>query len=184
MQRWFCDEVLRHEAALTRFLRRNWRRPEDIHDIRQDIYARAIEAAQEQLPRNVRPYLFTIARNTLINRARREKIVSFHLVADLEALDCVDNAFATERHLDARDALRRTQAGLDQLPPRCREVVRLRKVDGLTTREVADELGVGIHTVERQLTLGMRALVDFMLGGEGRINRRTTSSSRAKQGGK
>lgn len=60
---------------------------------------------------------------------------------------------------------------MDALPPRCREVVRLRKVEGLTTQETADRLGIGIDTVERQLTMGMRALVDFMLGGTGKIRR-------------
>jgi len=60
---------------------------------------------------------------------------------------------------------------MDALPPRCREVVRLRKVEGLTTRETADRLGVGIDTIEQQLTLGMRALVDFMLGGSGKVRR-------------
>ncbi len=63
------------------------------------------------------------------------------------------------------------QAGIDNLPDRCGEVVRLRKVQGFSTREVADQLGVGKDTVEKQMTLGMRALVDFMLGGSGKIVR-------------
>ncbi len=46
------------------------------------------------------------------------------------------------------------EAGLAGLPPKCREVVRLRKVEGLTTREAADRLGVGIDTIERQLAIG------------------------------
>ena len=79
--------------------------------------------------------------------------------------------FATDRNLDARDQLRRARAGMDALPPRCRDVVRLRKVEGLTTRETAERLGIGLDTVERQLTMGMRALVDFMLGGTGKIRR-------------
>jgi RNA polymerase sigma-70 factor (ECF subfamily) len=47
----------------------------------------------------------------------------------------------------------------------------LRKVEGLSIRETAAQLGVSHHTIERQLTLGLRALADFMLGGAGRINR-------------
>lgn len=57
-------------------------------------------------------------------------------------------------------------------------MVTLRKVEGLSTRETADRLGVGVDTIERQLTLGMRALVDFMLGGPGKIARPGVSGRR------
>src|SRR3546814_10916879 len=86
------------------------------------------------------------------------------MVANLEGDLQGEEMFSAERHLEARDDLRRTQEGLERLPPRCREVVTLRKIEGYSTRETADQLGVGIDTVEKQLTLGMRALVDFLLG--------------------
>ncbi len=169
---WFCREVLPLERRLTRFVRRNWRTEADVMDLRQEIYERALNGARGGLPDQTSPYLFTIARNHLVNRAKRARIVSFDLVADLESVDIDIDLLATERHLSARDELRRAQAGLERLPRRCREVVQLRKVEGLSTREVADRLGVGTDTVEKQMTLGMRALVDFMLGGSGRIDRK------------
>lgn len=169
---WFCREVLPLERGLTRFIRRNWRTDADVMDLRQEIYERALNGARGGLPDQSPAYLFTVARNHLINRAKRARIVSFELVADLESIDVDVDLFATERHLSARDELRRAQAGLERLPRRCREVVQLRKVEGLSTREVAERLGVGTDTVEKQMTLGMRALVDFMLGGTGRIERK------------
>jgi RNA polymerase sigma factor (sigma-70 family) len=168
---WFCREVLPLERALTHFIRRNWRDGGEVVDLRQEIYERALSGAREELPGRTRAYLYTVARNHLINRARRAQIVSFDLVADLGSLDLDADLGATERHLGARDELRRAQAGLEQLPARCREVVRLRKIEGLTTREAAERLGVGIDTVEKQMVLGMRALTDFMLGGSGKVQR-------------
>jgi DNA-directed RNA polymerase specialized sigma24 family protein len=47
-----------------------------------------------------------------------------------------------QRSLTARDELRRTKEGIDKLPPKCREVILLQKVDGLTDREAAESLGV------------------------------------------
>jgi RNA polymerase sigma-70 factor (ECF subfamily) len=177
---WFCREVLPLEAALTRFIRRNWRSAADVTDLRQDIYERALNGARSELPAMTMPFLFTVARNHLINRAKRARIVSFDLVADLEGLNVEADLLATERHLSARDELRRAQAGLENLPSRCREVVQLRKVEGLSTREVADRLGVGVDTVEKQTTLGMRALVDFMLGGSGKIDRAQPARRQAR----
>jgi RNA polymerase sigma factor (sigma-70 family) len=168
---WFCREVLPLEGALTRYIQRNWRVKDDVIELRQDVYERALNGARTGLPANARAFVFTVARNHLINQAVRAKIVSFDLVADLESIRPAADLFATERHLDARDQLRRARAGMDALPPRCREVVRLRKVEGLTTREAAERLGVGTDTIERQLTMGMRALVDFMLGGTGKVRR-------------
>lgn len=153
-----------------RFIRAHCR-AEDPVDVRQDVYERALRGAREQIPTSPRSYLFAIARNVLIDRARRASVVSFEQVADLEDLELPVDMTATGRYFDARDELRRAMAGLDRLPARCREVVRLRKIEGLSVRETADRLGVTHHTVERQLTLGMRALTDFMLGGEGRIKR-------------
>lgn len=174
---WFCREVLPLERALTAFIRRNWRDAADVTDLRQEIYERTLIGARSGLPGQGRAYLYTIARNHLINRARRARIVSIDLVADLEQLEAPPDWFAAERQLAARDELRRAQAGLEQLPERCREVVRLRKVEGLSTREVAERMGIGIDTVEKQTSQGMRALVDFMLGGSGRIRRGPASPS-------
>jgi RNA polymerase sigma-70 factor (ECF subfamily) len=73
------------------------------------------------------------------------------------------------------------QAGLDRLPPRCREVIVLRKIEGLSQREVAARMGIGEDTVERQMVQGMRALVDFMLGGSGKIRRPSAREHRVER---
>lgn len=168
---WFCQEVLSLEPALTRFIQRNCRIKEDVVELRQDIYERVLTSARASLPANAGAFVFTVARNHLINHTVRARIVSFELVSDLEGVGQPEDLLATDRYLDARDQLRRARAGMDALPSRCREVVRLRKVEGLSTKEAADRLGVGVDTIERQLTMGMRALADFMLGGSGKIRR-------------
>ena len=95
---------------------------------------------------------------------------------------CLADRVETDRTLSARDELRRAQRGLDQLPPRCREIVWLRKVEGLSTRETAERLGISAETVEKQITHGMRALVDFMLGGSGRIRRTPVPRRNSRSG--
>ena len=168
---WFCQEVLPLERALTSFIRRNWRVAADVTDLRQDIYERVLAGARAGIPAHTRQYVFTVARNHLINQSKRGQVVSIELVADTSSLNAEFDRYGTERQLSAREELRRTQQGLDQLPPRCREVVWLRKVEGLSTRETAERLGISVDTVEKQITQGMRALVDFMLGGDGKIRR-------------
>lgn len=183
LKHWFCHDVLVHEAALLRFIRRNVRDTNEAADLLQDVYSAMIKVAQQSPPDNSAAYLFRVARNTLINHARRSQIVSFEQISDLDSLPLDIDFDATERHLSARDELRRAHAGLSLLPPRCREVVRLRKVEGLTTREAADRLGVTLDTIERQLSLGIRAMADFMLGGDGKIDRGTSAKTRSRRRG-
>ena len=54
-------------------------------------------------------------------------------------------------------------------------MVVLRRIEGLSQREVAARLGVGEDTVEKQMVYGMRALIDFMLGGSGKVRRGTAA---------
>jgi RNA polymerase sigma factor (sigma-70 family) len=181
VKEWFVQEILPLEPSLTRFIRRHCRKAADVADIRQDVYVRIYAAAREQLPRRAGPFMFTTARNHLINCAKRAQIVSIEYVADLEASSFAVDTVTPDRTLLAQDEFRRVRAGLDRLPPRCREVVLLRKIEGLSTREAAMRLHVGIDTVEQQMVHGMRALVDFMLGGSGRIRRPGTSERSLKK---
>jgi RNA polymerase sigma-70 factor (ECF subfamily) len=169
---WFVGEVLRLEVELTAYLRRNWRTREDVFELRQDIYEKTLVGARRGLPTNTRAYVFTVARNHLINTAKRAQVVPIEMIADLDLIDHHIDLFAAERVLAARDELRWAKDGVDKLPPKCREIVILRKVEGLTDREAAEALGVSVETVRRQIKLGMKALIDHMLGGSGKIVRK------------
>lgn len=177
---WFCREVLPLERALTAFIRRNWRVEAEVMDLRQDVYERALSGAATGLPARTSAYVYAIARNHLITLARRQQIVPIDLVADIESLPIDADPLSPERHASGREELRRVQSGLDRLPPRCREILALRKIEGLSSKEVAKRLGVGIDAVDHQTSKGMRALADFMLGGEGRIARRAPRRERER----
>jgi RNA polymerase sigma factor (sigma-70 family) len=162
---WFVAAVLPLEPALMRLLRRHWRLSDEHADLRQDIYVRVYEtAARDGLPEHAPAYVFACARHLLIDRARRAQVVSIDTVADLEALpELARDDFTPERLADARGQLRLLQSALDDLPPRCREVVMLRKIDGLSQKQIAERMGIAEGTVEKQITLGVRALAETLL---------------------
>lgn len=177
LKAWFFREVFPLEGSLTRYIRRHWRNQSDISDLRQEIYTRVYTAARQQLPIHAQAFLFTTARNHLINIARRADVVSLDLVADLEASYPGAITADLNSQLTAREELRQVQAGLEKLPPRCRQVVTLRRIEGLSTREVAERLNISLSTVEQQLVHGIRALADHMLGGSGRVRRAPAKTS-------
>ena len=171
LRRWFCAEILPFEGSLTRYIRRHWSNEAEVADLRQEIYVRVMEGAANQLPLQPKPFLFVTARNHLINCAKRGQIIMFESVLDLEASTVPFDPITPERIHSAREEIRRLYAALDRLPPRSREVVLLRKIEGLSQREVAERLGLNVGTVEQYLVHGMRALVDLMMGGTGKIAR-------------
>ena len=170
---WFVREVLPLERALTAYIHRNWKVSDDVVELRQDIYENSLLGARRALPTNTSAYVYAVARNHLINKAKRARIVSIEAIADLDIVNRDFDIFEAERALTARDELRRAKEGIDKLPTKCREIVILRKVEGRTDRETAEMLGVSVETVPRQIKLGMKALVDHMLGGSGRIVRKS-----------
>jgi RNA polymerase sigma factor (sigma-70 family) len=164
LQEWFIREVLPLEAALMQFLRGGWRSKSDTEDLCQDVYVRVCEAARKEIPRPVKPFVFAVARNHLINRVRRDQIVSIEVVADLDTLGIAVDEPGPDRSVMARQELKKLQIALDRLPRRCREAVVLRKIDGLSYREIAARMGISEDTVSEYLSSGMVALADLLHG--------------------
>jgi RNA polymerase sigma factor (sigma-70 family) len=166
---WFMREVLPLEPMLTRFLQRNWRNAAEVSDLRQETYARVYEAAQRERPLLAKPFLFQVARNMMIDRLRKQSVVSLESVADFDWLNVTDDKPSSEAYVAARQELRLLQAALDDLPPRCRKVVVLLKVEGLSQKQVAKQMGITVETVENQVAKGMRVLAQALGGRRGAV---------------
>jgi RNA polymerase sigma factor (sigma-70 family) len=166
LDEWFKREILPHESALMRYLARVWPRKHEIEDLRQETYARVYSAAMPSRPTSPRSFLFTTAHHLMADRVRHERVVSIEAVGDIEALNVLVDEISVERRIDARQELKLLARALDLLPRKCREVVWLRRVEGLSQKEVAERLGVGEKTVEHHISKGGRLLAEYMLSGK------------------
>ena len=172
LEAWFVEEVLPLEAALMQFLRRSGRNAHELADLRQEVYLRVCEAAKHQVPRPVRPLLLTIARNLMIDQMRRDSVIPIDAVSDLDALNIAADVPGPDRTALARSELRRLRAALETLPPRCREVVTLRRIEGLSRSEIAKIMGISDKTVTEYLTNGVRALANSLYAEDAQPARR------------
>ena len=162
---WFAREILVHEGALMRYLRRRWYQRDEIHDLRQDIYVRVYEAAAKARPTMPKSFMFTTARHLMTDRLRRARVVSIDAVGDIDALNVLVDDISPERRLGARQELQRLAEALDHLPPRCRQVMWLRRVEDLPQKAVAAHMGISEKTVEKQVAKGMRLMADHFYAG-------------------
>lgn len=164
LKAWFIREVLPLEAILTQFLRHNWRDQSDIEDLLHDVYARVYDAARRQLPDQAKAFVFTTARNLLSNRIRERAVIPIEAVSDLDALNVAIDTPGPERSTIARDELRHANVAIDKLPPRGREVVMMRRVEGLSRSEIAVRMGISEEAVSVHLSRAMDALAAILLG--------------------
>jgi RNA polymerase sigma-70 factor (ECF subfamily) len=155
---WFKREILPHEGALLRYLYRVWPRRDDVTDLRQETYARVFESARLNRPLNPNAFLFATARNLMTDRLRRERVVSIEAVGDIEELNVLIDELTPERRTIARQELKRLAGAFDCLPPKCREVIWLRRVQELSQREVAVHLRITESAVEKHISRAVRLL--------------------------
>lgn len=158
---WFKCVVLPHQPALRARLRKLTSDSWELEDLVSEVLTRAYANSGWRSVDHGRAYLFTVARNLVIDQVRREKVVSFVKVAELELLQ---GSHELEPQLCARDQLRRLQLVVDGLPAQCRRVFLLRRVHEKSMIEIAEEMGLSVSTVEKHLgkaiKLVMRSLAE------------------------
>jgi RNA polymerase sigma factor (sigma-70 family) len=180
---WFAREILAHEAPLMRYLNRHWKRRDEIHDLRQEIYVRVYEAAARARPTiSPKSFLFQTARNLMADRVRRSRVVSIETVGDLSVSNVTVDEISEERRFGARQDLKRLAAAIDALPPKCREIVWLRRVHDMPGKDVAARLGVNVRTVESHVLTGMRILADVFFGRETKEGRTEFAENHEENG--
>ena len=175
---WFKTVILPHQPPLRAYLRyRN-----DLDDLVAETLARAWANPEWRRVDRGRAYLFTIARNLIIDLARREKIVSFQAISDLDRPH-YDGHF--DAQLNARDQLRRLQTIIDQLPQQCRRVFVLRRIHEKSFTDIAAEMDLTVSTIEKHLAKAIRLLTLALAddGDCGFVRKRSTHSVEGRDPG-
>jgi len=161
--RWFVEEILPHEGALMRYLKRVSRVPSDVPDLRQETYIRVYESAVKARPRSPKYFLLTTARNLIADKIRRGRVVSIDYPHDLAWLELSIDELTPERRLSAHQELQQLTSAFDRLPETTRAVIWLRRVLGLSQREAARSLGIEEGALEGHMTRGLRSLAEAVL---------------------
>jgi RNA polymerase sigma factor (sigma-70 family) len=163
VEQWFAREVLAHEPSLMRYLLRVWPQRDEVTDLRQEIYVRVFDAARTKRPAAAKSFLFTAARNLMTDRLRRSRITFIGTRVDVDALELLVDEISPEQRLSGLQELACLAHAFDSLPPKCRAVMWLRKVEQLSQKDVAARLGVREKAIEKQVARGMRLLTRAVL---------------------
>lgn len=157
---WLAEQILPHEPALRSWLRERLSLSgADADDIVQETYAKLAGLDSVDHIREPRAYLFTAARSLVHQHLRRAQVVAIDTVAELDGLGVEAPRASPEHFASSRQQLALAQRLLAGLPGRCREVFGMRRIEGLSQREVATRLGISQSTVEKHMIKALRLLM-------------------------
>ena len=163
---WLGRHVLPHEPALRAWLSRRRLGGLDVDDIIQEAYSRLMTAESVQHVHDAKSYTFQVAGSVVIDHLRRMKVVSIASLPDFDYLEVVSDEPSPERQVIDRDELHRLAGMIARLPGRVREAFTLRRVYGLSQREVAEKMGIAESTVEKHMARGFLLMLEqFRDGG-------------------
>jgi RNA polymerase sigma factor (sigma-70 family) len=156
--RWFVDELQPHAHALRAWLQNQFPDLQDPDDVVQEAMLRVIEAHRRTPIRSAKAYLFAAARNLVLMGSRSSRARCTRSLEEIDASRIQDDS------ADVRESVARTQEleiltlAIQSLPTRCRQVITLRKIYGLSQQETAAELGIAEHTVEIHTAVGLKKI--------------------------
>jgi RNA polymerase sigma-70 factor (ECF subfamily) len=182
---WLAKEILVHERALRAYLQRFFQNVADVDDVIQETYARLLSLDNHAAAavRDWHAFLFTTARNVALDRLRKARIVSLDALAEMGSLDVLDETPSADEGLNARQELTLLLETIASLPDRCRQALTLRKLYGLSQREIARRLDISESTVEKHVAYGVRLCAERMFAkrGETRNSAPPKNASRRKR---
>lgn len=148
---------LENESALKRYLGRFFPRADDIDDIAQETFLKAFAAESRQDIHAPKAFLFRIAKNTALNEISKKSRTSTEYIEDSGPLDVLedDSQVPVDDQVCARQKLGAFSDAVASLPTQCRRVFLLRKVYGLSHKEIAERQGISVSTVEKHLANGL-----------------------------
>ncbi len=120
-------------------------------DVVQEVFVHLWEKRKKlEINSSLKSYLFSSVKNKSIEKLRRLKVEKKYLQSS-------DVPLFTETNVDFEDEMQKAilkdniYQSVDKLPKKCKIIFKMAKFDGLTYKEIADELNLSEKTIESQM---------------------------------
>jgi RNA polymerase sigma factor (sigma-70 family) len=146
---------LENQSFIKKFLARFLTSQQDIEDVSQETYLRAFHAEKAQTVRSPKAFLFRVAKNIALNELTKKARLLTDYIEDSVSPDVIEEESSPEEQAAAQEKLTVFCRAVSTLPPQCRQAFLLRKVYGLSHKDISQRLGIAVSTVEKHVASGL-----------------------------
>ena len=141
---------------LAGFVRARVRSDADAEDVLQEVWQRLVASLEDGPIDHVAAWLYTVARNRIIDLYRKPQMASLDALADEmeldEAVSDLPDFWLRDDSTPETEHLRKAfweelHAGLAELPPEQRQVFVWHELEGLSFQEIAARTGENLNTL-------------------------------------
>ena len=151
---WFQEEFARNYEYILNYLFYLSGDSVLSEDLAQDVFLQLWEKRSIVKNETIRPYLFTIARNAFLKSIRRTK---YDLKFRSTWFESVENE-SPEFIAEMKEFDEKLQKAIAGLPEKCRIVFLMHRMDEMKYIEIAENLGVTVKAVEKQMSKALSIL--------------------------
>lgn len=125
-------------------------------EIVQDFFVHLYENRESLvISTSLQSYLYQSVRNRSLNHIKHQQVQKKHLDHLSHSQDTTEEL---EEIIRVNELEHRIFQIISELPPRCREIFQMSRVNGKPNKEIAKQLGISIRTVETQISNALKAL--------------------------
>jgi len=128
----------------------------------QEGFLKTFEIEQKQSIQSPAAYLFMTINNFARRDLKKKSQQVSEAIEDIELSRLSIGVTAVEAGLEARQKLGIFCEALDSLPGQCRKAFLLRKIHGLSHKEIAQTMDISVSTVEKHLAKALQRSMDYM----------------------
>lgn len=156
----FSELYVRYKDKLSSFCLHLLKSKEETNDIVQEIFIRLWESRAFIDPElSFSSFLHTMARNRILNYFRdadidekAKEILAARKVAQEEAIDS---------HLIYTEYQKILQDAIDRLPPQRRKIFNMSRIESMSHKEIATELGISVNTVQEHISEALKFIKGY-----------------------
>ena len=125
---------------------------EDAIELVNDVFVSVWKKKDNlEISDSLKPYLFRAVKNKCINHYQK-KVIPMHDIQDIETA----SSSKADEQLNYKESMLRVEQVLELLPPKCKQVFMMSRIDDLSYKEIAEFLDISIKTVENQMSKALK----------------------------
>ena len=147
---------MEQQRPLKAFISRFIRRPQDIDDIAQETFVRAFLAEQKGDIQHPKAYIYRVARNLAFETLTKKSAQLTSYIEDSCDQSLLESEVNIEDKAIVTEKFDRVKVAIADMPPQCQRVFIMHKVYGFKYREISQQLGISVSTVEKHIMTGLK----------------------------